>query len=99
MIRRPPPGGAAANGRSCSTLLCAGAASKGSAGAGFDVIGLDIEPQPHYPYEFVRGDAIKLLSDRGFMAQFSAAHASPPCQRKSKMTVFPARCRRPPIPT
>lgn len=67
-------------------FCCAGAASRGYADAGFDVIGLDIADQPHYPYEFVRGDAVRLLADRGFMAQFDAVHASPPCQRKSKMT-------------
>lgn len=70
-------------------FCCAGAASKGYRDAGFDVVGLDIADQPHYPYEFVRGDAVRLLADRGFMARFDAAHASPPCQRKSKMT----RCR------
>jgi DNA (cytosine-5)-methyltransferase 1 len=68
-------------------FCCAGGASKGYVDAGFEVIGIDIEAQPHYPYELVRGDAIRLLGDRGFMAQFSAAHASPPCQNKSKMTV------------
>jgi DNA (cytosine-5)-methyltransferase 1 len=75
--------------RLLDAFCCAGAASKGYRDAGFDVIGLDIADQPHYPYEFVRGDAVRLLADRGFMAQFDAVHASPPCQRKSKMT----RCR------
>lgn len=68
-------------------FCCAGGARKGYHDAGFDVVGIDLEPQPHYPYEFVQGDAVKLLGDRGFMAQFAAAGASPPCQRKSKMTV------------
>ena len=65
---------------------CAGGASKGYHDAGFEVIGLDIEAQPHYPYELVRGDAIKLLGDRRFMAQFDAAHASPPCRDHTPLT-------------
>lgn len=72
--------------RLLDAFCCAGGASKGYHDAGFDVIGIDKEEQPNYPYEFVKGDAVQLLADRGFMAQFDAAHASPPCQRKSKMT-------------
>ena len=46
--------------------------------AGFDVVGVDREPQPHYPFEFIQGDAIEILQQRH--AQFDAFHASPPCQ-------------------
>lgn len=49
--------------------------------AGFDVIGVDIEPQPSYPFEFVHGDAIEYLERHG--REFDAIHASPPCQRYS----------------
>ena len=61
----------------------AGGVARGFHDAGFDVIGVDINPQPNYPYRFIRGDALELLADLGFMAQFDAAHASPPCQAKT----------------
>jgi DNA (cytosine-5)-methyltransferase 1 len=68
-------------------LFCGGGgAGMGYHRAGFDVIGADLAPQPNYPFEFLQADALALLADREFMAQFSAVHASPPCQRKSRMT-------------
>ena len=60
-------------------LFCgAGGASAGYDSAGFEVIGVDIEPQPHYPFEFIQCDW-RLFLWEGDMTGFSAIHASPPC--------------------
>ena len=67
-------------------LFCgAGGAAMGYYEAGFDVIGVDIVPQPHYPFRFYKGDALEFLHDVVEGAHgFDAIHASPPCQGYSK---------------
>ena len=76
-------------------LFCgAGGAAVGYARAGFEVVGVDIKPQPHYPFEFVCADALDVLanldgnSTRYSLAtgMFDAIHASPPCQAYSAIT-------------
>lgn len=60
-------------------LFCgAGGCSVGYHRAGFEVVGVDISPQPNYPYEFHQGDALKFLLEHHH--EFDAFHASPPCQ-------------------
>lgn len=52
--------------------------------AGFDVIGVDIEPQPDYPFEFVQADAMEFLREWGH--HFDFVHASPPCRDHTSLT-------------
>lgn len=72
--------------RLLETYCCAGGAGKGYADAGFEVVGVDNRPQPHYPFKFIQADALEVLADHDFLSQFAAVHASPPCQRDSRMT-------------
>jgi DNA (cytosine-5)-methyltransferase 1 len=60
-------------------LFCgAGGAAVGYHRAGFEVIGVDLHPQPNYPFSFVRDDALAYLDENGTVG-FDAIHASPPC--------------------
>jgi DNA (cytosine-5)-methyltransferase 1 len=66
-------------------LFCgAGGAGKGYIDAGFDVTGIDIEPQPDYPGTFIQGDALTYLAAHGH--EYDAVHGSPPCQASCTLT-------------
>lgn len=79
-------------------LFCgAGGAAVGYARAGFEVVGVDIKPQPHYPFTFIQADALEFLDAVG---GFDAIHASPPCQAHSTVAKqqrirFPGRFEHP----
>ena len=74
-------------------FCCQGGAAKGYHDAGFEVVGVDTEPQPRYPYEFHQADALSVLRAMACWPNFSgelwrpssyaAIHASPPCQDHS----------------
>lgn len=69
-------------------FCCAGGAAMGYHRAGFEVVGVDINPQPHYPFAFVQADALVFLErmvaggtyEWYGPGLFTAIHSSPPCQ-------------------
>ena len=64
----------------------AGGGAMGYHRVGFEVVGLDIKPQPNYPFEFHRADALDVLAnDELWAGEFDAFHASWPCQFASDL--------------
>lgn len=66
-------------------LYCGvGGAGWGYAQAGFEVTGVDINPQKNYPFEFIQADAVEYVKKHGH--KYDVIHASPPCQAYTAMT-------------
>ncbi|MFJ8060830.1 class I SAM-dependent methyltransferase [Streptomyces sp. NPDC096142] len=77
-LRRP-------NGLRVLDLCCgAGGLSMGYYLAGFDVVGVDIHPQPNYPFPFVQADALDYAAGQGHA--FDLVHGSWPCERYATVT-------------
>lgn len=55
--------------------------------AGFEVVGVDIKPQPRYPFEFHQGDALEFCREHAH--EFDVIHASPPCQAHTALKTMP----------
>ncbi|MER6139278.1 SAM-dependent methyltransferase [Streptomyces sparsogenes] len=68
--------------RLLDAFCCQGGASMGYHLAGFDVTGVDIAPQPRYPFRFIQAEAVEFIREHG--AEFDFIHASPPCQHDSE---------------
>jgi len=68
-------------------LFCgAGGAAVGYHRAGFtDIVGVDIKPQPHYPFTFIQADVLEWDDWDGW----DLIHASPPCQAYSRLRHLP----------
>ncbi|MET9521471.1 SAM-dependent methyltransferase [Streptomyces coeruleorubidus] len=67
------------NGYTLIDLCCKqGAASYGYYLAGFNVVGVDWEPQPRYPFPFIQAD-LRDLDPAWIAENFDAAAGSPPC--------------------
>lgn len=71
--------------RMVDVCCCAGAASMGYYRKGFDLTGIDKDPQPNYPFDFIQADLLD-LDPQWIRDNFDAGHTSPPCQFHSAMS-------------
>jgi DNA (cytosine-5)-methyltransferase 1 len=60
----------------------AGGASYGYWLAGYEPVGVDIKPQPRYPFEFIQADMMTID-----LEPYDLIHASPPCQDHTRQYV------------
>ncbi|GAA5154703.1 hypothetical protein GCM10023340_38700 [Nocardioides marinquilinus] len=63
-----------------------GGAGEGYRRAGFTVTGVDIVDHPYPPGQFIRADAMAVLSSLWYLDQFDVVHTSPPCQPRTTMS-------------
>jgi DNA (cytosine-5)-methyltransferase 1 len=68
------------------TYRCGGGMAMGYYLAGYEVVGVDIDPQPNYPFEFHQADAVEFIKEHGH--EFDLLHGSPPCQDYSNLNAY-----------
>lgn len=68
------------------TFCCAGGMGMGYYLAGFEVVGVDLRPQPNYPFPFIQGDAIEYIRKHGH--EYDLVHGSPPCQAYTPLNAY-----------
>ncbi|MEV1047232.1 DNA cytosine methyltransferase [Streptomyces sp. NPDC049916] len=80
------------NGLRVLDLCCgAGGLSMGYHLAGYDVVGVDVNPQPNYLFTFHQADALDYLAAitaSGEIERYDLVHASWPCQNKARVTAW-----------
>src|SRR6185437_15751740 len=95
--RRRAPGGHRVMSRSTDVnprprlldLFCgSGGAAMGYHRAGFDVVGVDIKPQPNYPFPYETDDVFNFLDRCDVTRAFDAIHASPVCIGYANVTAW-----------
>jgi DNA (cytosine-5)-methyltransferase 1 len=64
----------------------AGGSAMGWHRAGFDVVCVDLKPQPRCPFEFHQGDAIEFAKEHGH--EFDAIAGGPPCKVHTDLKWF-----------
>ncbi|MEU3426622.1 SAM-dependent methyltransferase [Streptomyces gardneri] len=77
------------NGLTVLDLYChRGGMAMGYYLAGYDVVGVDIDPavEDAYPFPFVHGDAIEYLLAHGH--EYDLIHGSPPCQAYTPLNAY-----------
>jgi len=77
--------------RALDLFCCAGGAGTGLHRAGFDVTGVDIAPQPNYPFACFNMDALAFPLRYGAppgVAGYDFVWASPPCQAYSPLNAY-----------
>lgn len=55
-------------------------------GIKIEIVGVDIEPQPNYPFNFIQADAVEYLISNGH--KYTHIHASPPCQKYTQQSAI-----------